>query len=141
MYALPEDTSEIVCQAASESAQHHQTFDLTLAGVIMEHAPPDSNYYLFARPERGRTELHALHEDLYETYPEAQNYLLKPFQPHVTIGIFEEQTQCERTLEIAGRDRWDVRGRVKSLTVIRYTVGVGDEMLAEYELGAKSPSC
>jgi len=134
MFAVPECATTAVCSAASECAQRYAAFELILTEVVSEQAPPDTLHYLFAQPGPvGGLELQALHDDLYRTLSEAQAYLLKPFKPHVTIGIFEDQVKCEEVLREVQCDQWDVRSRVHSLTVIRWT-GVLDKIVAEYEL-------
>ncbi|MBL0899023.1 MAG: 2'-5' RNA ligase family protein [Reyranella sp.] len=84
--------------------------------------------YLFAEPFDGAAELTELHDTL-NTMPGAE-----PFQPHITLGLFQHFAEAEQVARIVERQHLPMRGRVEELALLRRD---GDvlETLATHRLG------
>lgn len=84
--------------------------------------------YLFAEPFDGAAELTELHDTL-NAMPGAE-----PFQPHITLGLFQHFAEAEQVARIVERQHLPMRGRVEELALLRRD---GDELetLATHRLG------
>jgi 2'-5' RNA ligase len=87
-----------------------------------------NDLYLFAEPSDGSAELQELYESL---NPEPGGH---PFEPHITLGLFDSPMQAEQVARIVERQHLPIRGRVEELALLRRE---GDrlETLATVQLG------
>jgi len=84
--------------------------------------------YLFAEPSDGSAELHELYEAL-NPVPGGQ-----PFEPHITLGLFDSAMQAEQVARIVERQHLPIRGRVEELALVRRE-GARLETLETVQLG------
>lgn len=84
--------------------------------------------YLFAEPFDGAAELTELHDTLNAMSG------AEPFQPHITLGLFQHFAEAEQVARIVERQHLPMRGRVEELALLRRD---GDvlETLATHRLG------
>lgn len=75
--------------------------------------PPSRAAYLFAVPADGEAEL----ADLYETLNPAPGPV--PFEPHITLGLFDHAAEAEQVARIVERQHLPMRGRVEELALLR----------------------
>jgi len=73
--------------------------------------------YLFAEPSDGAAELIELHEMLNEALNLEPGD--EPFQPHITLGLFDQAPQAEQVARIVERQHLPIRGRVEELSLLR----------------------
>jgi hypothetical protein len=67
-----------------------------------------------AAPDRdGAAELSGLHEAL---NPEVRG---EPFEPHITLGLFQRAAEAEHVARIVGRQHLPMTGRVEELALLR----------------------
>lgn len=88
--------------------------------------------YLYAEPFDGAAGLTELFETLNpvsEQDPEAE-----PFQPHITLGLFQHAAEAEQVARIVERQHLPMRGRIEELALLRRD-GDGLETLATRRLG------
>jgi len=76
-------------------------------------APPSRQAYLFAVPADGAVELDALYQAL---NPSGD---IEPFEPHITLGLFERAAEAEQVARIVGRQHLPMHGRVEELALLR----------------------
>ena len=76
-------------------------------------APPSRAAYLYAVPGDGSAEFTALYDDL---NPLAGS---EPFEPHVTVGLFDRAAEAEQVARIVERQHLPMHGRVEELTLLR----------------------
>jgi 2'-5' RNA ligase len=69
--------------------------------------------YLFAEPSDGSAELH----ELYEVLNPAPGG--RPFEPHITLGLFDSPMHAEQVARIVERQHLPMRGRVEELALLR----------------------
>ena len=69
--------------------------------------------YLFAEPSDGAAELIELHGALNLDPGE------EPFQPHITLGLFDRAIQAEQVARIVERQHLPIRGRIEELSLLR----------------------
>jgi 2'-5' RNA ligase len=69
--------------------------------------------YLFAEPSDGAAELIDLHSALNLDPGD------EPFQPHITLGLFDRAAQAEQVARIVERQHLPIRGRVEELSLLR----------------------
>jgi 2'-5' RNA ligase len=69
--------------------------------------------HLIAEPSDGKVELTALYETL-NRVPDGI-----PFEPHITLGLFEASLEAEQVARIVGRLLLPIRGRVEELALLR----------------------
>lgn len=69
--------------------------------------------YLLAQPSDGAAELHELYEAL-NPVPGGQ-----PFEPHITLGLFDSPMQAEQVARIVERQHLPMRGRVEEVALLR----------------------
>lgn len=69
--------------------------------------------YLFAEPSDGAAELH----ELYEVLNPAPGG--RPFEPHITLGLFDSPMQAEQVARIVERQHLPIRGRIEELGLLR----------------------
>lgn len=77
--------------------------------------PPSRGAYLYATPADGAVELTELHEAL-NTQGNGE-----PFEPHVTLGLFERAAEAEQVARIVERQHLPMHGRVEELALLRRT--------------------
>ena len=87
-----------------------------------------SDLYLYAEPAEGVAELTTLYEAL---NPVAGN---EPFEPHITLGLFDRAAEAEQVARIVERQHLPMHGRVEELALLRRE-GERLETLASYRLG------
>ena len=92
-----------------------------------DRPPPSRAAYLFAMPDDGAAELRNLHDRL-NPGPDAT-----PFEPHLTLGLFERAAEAEQVARIVQRQHLPIRGRIESLSLLRRTAE-GLETLKTREL-------
>jgi 2'-5' RNA ligase len=88
-----------------------------------------SDKYLFALPYDGAAMLMELYEAL---NPIADR---EPFDPHITLGLFESPAEAEQVARIVGRQHLPIHGRIEELALLKRT-GDGLDTLATVRLGA-----
>jgi len=88
-----------------------------------------SDLYLYAEPSDGAAEL----TDLYETLNPAPG--VEPFEPHITLGLFQQAAEAEQVARIVGRQHLPMTGRIEELALLRRE---GDRLdtLATHRLAA-----
>ncbi len=91
--------------------------------------PPSRAAYLYAVPADGAAELTALYEDL-NPGPASE-----PFEPHVTVGLFDRAAEGEQVARIVERQHLPMHGRVEELALLRRE-GETLETLVTLRLGA-----
>ena len=75
--------------------------------------PPSRAAYLFAVPADGEAELTGLHGTL---NPAPRPV---PFEPHITLGLFDHAAEAEQVARIVQRQHLPMRGRVEELALLR----------------------
>ncbi|MDP2331929.1 MAG: 2'-5' RNA ligase family protein [Reyranella sp.] len=88
-----------------------------------------SDLYLYAEPSDGAAEL----TGLYETLNPASGG--EPFEPHITLGLFQRAAEAEQVARIVERQHLPMHGRVEELALLRRE---GDQLetLASVRLAA-----
>jgi 2'-5' RNA ligase len=76
-------------------------------------APPSRAAYLYAVPAEGAAELTELY-DAFNPVPAGE-----PFEPHVTLGLFERAAEAEQVARIVERQHLPMHGRVEELALLR----------------------
>lgn len=69
--------------------------------------------HLYAEPSDGAAELRELYEALNPIQGD------EPFQPHITLGLFERPAAAEQVARIVERQHLPIRGRVEELELLR----------------------
>ena len=69
--------------------------------------------YLYAEPAEGAAELKELHDTLNPTPGE------EPFEPHITLGLFERAAEAEQVARIVERQHLPIHGRVEELALLK----------------------
>ena len=77
--------------------------------------PPSRGAWLYATPADGAAELTELHE----TFNPMGNG--EPFEPHMTLGLFERAAEAEQIARIVERQHLPMHGRVEELALLRRT--------------------
>ena len=85
--------------------------------VRFDQPPPSRAAYLYAVPGDGAEELTALH-DFLNIEPGGE-----PFEPHVTLGLFERSADAEQVARIVERQHLPIHGRVEELALLRHDGG------------------
>ena len=109
--------------AASEEARLHDALD-GLAGrrpfwfvldrlIRHDMTPPSRAAHLYAVPADGGAELTGLYDELNPT-PGGE-----PFEPHITLGLFDRAADAERVARIVERQHLPMHGRIEELALLR----------------------
>ena len=109
--------------AASQEAKLHDALD-GLAGrrpfwfvldrlVRHDMTPPSRAAYLYAVPADGGAELTSLHEQLNSMA------VGEPFEPHITLGLFDRAADAEQVARIVERLHLPMHGRIEELALLR----------------------
>ena len=102
--------------AAALEALEARPFWFMLDRLVRHDAPPPGRAAsLFAVPDDGDADLRGLHEQL-DPGPAAH-----PFEPHLTLGLFETAAAAEQVARIVQRQHLPIRGRIESLALLRRT--------------------
>ncbi len=88
-----------------------------------------SDRYLYAEPSDGAAELTELYDFLNPAPAE------EPFEPHITLGLFDDVIEAEQVARIVERQHLPMRGRVEELALLRRD-GEGLTTLAAVQLDA-----
>lgn len=72
-----------------------------------------SDLYLYAEPSDGAAELTGLYEAL-NPVPGGE-----PFEPHITLGLFQRAAEAEQVARIVERQHLPITGRVEELALLR----------------------
>jgi 2'-5' RNA ligase superfamily len=96
--------------------------------VRFDAPPPSRASYLFAEPYDGAAVLMEMHDVLNPTPGH------EPFDPHITVGLFERAAEAEQVARIVERQHLPMHGRVEELALLSRD---GDklETLASHRLG------
>jgi 2'-5' RNA ligase len=70
--------------------------------------------HLCAEPSDGAAELH----ELYDALNPVSGSI--PFEPHITLGLFDNPMQAEQVARIVERQHLPIRGRVEELALVRF---------------------
>ena len=89
--------------------------------------------HLYAEPFDGAAELTGLFETLNPMSEQGPG--AEPFQPHITLGLFQHAAEAEQVARIVERRHLPLRGRIEELALLRRD-GATLETLATYSLGA-----
>jgi 2'-5' RNA ligase len=81
--------------------------------VRHDMTPPSRAAYLYAVPADGGAELTDLHEEL---NPMAGG---EPFEPHITLGLFDRAADAEQVARIVERQHLPMHGRIEELALLR----------------------
>ena len=77
--------------------------------------PLSRSAYLYAVPADGGAELTSLHDEL-NPAPGPE-----PFEPHITLGLFERAADAEQVARIVERQHLPMHGRIEELALLRRT--------------------
>ena len=77
--------------------------------------PPSRSCWLYAVPADGSSELLDLHDAL-DPAPSDE-----PFEPHITVGLFERAAEAEQVARIVERQHLPMHGRIEELALLRRT--------------------
>lgn len=72
-----------------------------------------SDLHLYAEPSDGAAELTALHDALNPVTGR------EPFEPHITLGLFNRAAEAEQVARIVGRQHLPMTGRIEELALLR----------------------
>lgn len=81
--------------------------------VRHDMAPPSRAAFLFAVPTDGTSELTALYDAL-NPRPGPE-----PFEPHVTLGLFDRAADAEQVARIVERQHLPMHGRIEEIALLR----------------------
>lgn len=109
--------------------RRHRPFRFILRRITVHENAEAGCRHLFAEPKEGRSEIIALHDDLYSGM--LTGYLRRdlPYRPHITIATCENSTKCEDIIEQIGRGEMAVRGIIGAL----YLVCLDDDGISAVE--------
>jgi 2'-5' RNA ligase len=123
--------------AASQEAMLHDALDGVASRrpfwfvldrlVRHDMTPPSRAAYLYAVPADGGAELTSLYDELNPTSDGA------PFEPHITLGLFDRAAAAEQVARIVERQHLPIHGRVEELALLRRD-GAALETLASVRL-------
>jgi 2'-5' RNA ligase len=92
----------------------HGPFWFVLDRIVrFDRPPPSRAAYLYAVPGDGAEELTALYDTL---NPEGGS---EPFEPHITLGLFDRAADAEQVARIVERQHLPIHGRVEELSLLR----------------------
>lgn len=77
--------------------------------------PPSRGAYLYATPADGAAELAELHE----SFDPSESG--EPFEPHMTLGLFDRAADAEQVARIVERKHLPMHGRIEELALFRRT--------------------
>jgi 2'-5' RNA ligase len=110
------DDAEAPRLAAALDALETRPFWFMLDRLARHDSPPPRRAaYLFALPDDGDAELRDLHDRLNPAMDPV------PFEPHLTLGLFDSATEAERVARIVQRQHLPMRGRIEELALVRRT--------------------
>lgn len=125
--------AEGALRRALENLVDHRPFWFVLERIVRSDLPPPSRgAYLFATPAAGAAELSSLYDALNPVPGD------EPFEPHLTLGLFEHAAEAERIARIVERQHVPIHGRIETLTLARRD-GPALVTLATVDLGKPSP--
>jgi 2'-5' RNA ligase len=111
------DRESVIAHASAVCARTRVVaFSATGMQAVREESGPGGHVFLV--PGKGRREIAALHDELYEGIPRGDLRERRDFLPHITIAACTDFGEClrlARELETAGRT---VKGRVDGVEVI-----------------------
>jgi 2'-5' RNA ligase len=126
VFGAPADR-EAALRAALDDVRR-RPFWFVLERLVRHDLPPPSRAaYLYATPADGAAELTELHEALNARGGD------EPFEPHVTLGLFERAAEAEQVARIVERQHLPMHGRIEELALLRRT-GEGLETLSSIRL-------
>lgn len=133
VYQLPGRLQKKLSEAVEYCANQTKPFSLELDTIGHEAGGAiDPNEYVFLCPGLGQP-LVDLHNKLYAALPEAQEFLLKPFFPHVTLGKFDSPDDCKAVLAELNMAPRTVTCKIVTLSVTAW-YGNAAEVLLEVPL-------
>jgi 2'-5' RNA ligase len=80
--------------------------------VRHDMTPPSRAAYLYAVPADGGAELTELY-DVFNLLPGGE-----PFEPHITLGLFERAAEAEQVARIVERQHLPMHGRIEELALL-----------------------
>ena len=110
-------------RAAFQAMVAHRPFWFVIDRIVRDER------YLYAVPADGSAELTELYDAL-NPAPAAE-----PFEPHITLGLFDGAAEAEQVARIVERRHLPMHGRIEELALLRHD---GDrlETLATVRLGS-----
>ncbi|HTR87266.1 MAG TPA: 2'-5' RNA ligase family protein [Reyranella sp.] len=102
-----ETYGETRLREALQALADHRAFWFVLDRIVR------SDRYLYATPADGAAELTALYDAL---NPRRGG---EPFEPHVTLGLFDAPAAAEQVARIVERQHLPIYGRVEELSLLR----------------------
>jgi 2'-5' RNA ligase len=94
-------------RAAFQAMVAHRPFWFVIDRIVRDER------YLYAVPADGSAELTELHDALNPT-PGAE-----PFEPHITLGLFDRAAEAEQVARIVERQHLPMHGRVEELALLK----------------------
>ena len=107
-------TEEARLRAALGDLAGRRPFWFVLDRLVRhDMTPPSRAAYLYAVPADGTAELIGLYDELNPT-PGAE-----PFEPHITLGLFDRAADAEQVARIVERQHLPMHGRIEELALLR----------------------
>ncbi len=117
-------------RAALAAVADRRRFWFVLDRLVRHDLTPTSRAaYLYAVPADGSAEFTALYDGLNPALA------AEPFEPHITLGLFERTAAAEQVARIVERQHLPIHGRVEELALLRRD-GEGLETLVTLRLAA-----
>jgi 2'-5' RNA ligase len=93
---------------------------LVINTVKLHKSKIDSNYFLFALPEKGYDEIIKLHDQLYMGILADELRRDMPYLPHITIGVFAGENNCRIAAETINKKTFSIKAELLTLSIIEY---------------------
>ena len=107
-------TEEARLRGDLESLAGRRPFWFVLDRLVRyDLTPPSRAAYLYAVPADGAAELTSLYEHL-NPAPGGE-----PFEPHITLGLFDRAAAAEQIARIVERQHLPMHGRIEELALLR----------------------
>ena len=121
-------TEEARLRAALGDLAGRRPFWFVLERLVRhDMTPPSRAAYLYAVPADGAAELSGLHDALNPASG------AEPFEPHITLGLFDRSADAEQVARIVERRHLPMHGRIEELALLRRD-GAALETLASCRL-------
>lgn len=111
--ALPE-LEEHVKNAVLEMG----AFDVVFRCVLPYRDPLGSRVHLFLVPDVGLSDVVRLHDRICERAYPGQPRVKFPFIPHVTIGAFDDGSECRRVADLLNSQRFEIAAQVCTVSIV-----------------------
>ncbi|MEM7743303.1 MAG: 2'-5' RNA ligase family protein [Pseudomonadota bacterium] len=122
VFGVKEEHLQAVAKRVEDVSRQTQIFSIAFDATTIDFDPFEQKYKIFLLCGKGRKQISALHNQLYEADYRRELVSSQPFRPHMTIATYDKNEDIMR-VDVSEAGSLPIYGRLRGLALVRFADG------------------